>query len=106
MRRALPIAIALAAAIACDQGGSTLAPPLGDGLPATCNPLRTPGACAMPWPDAIYLKADSTTATGWRVALVPETLPTVNVKGTKFDVTRWNGADGFSPATSMITYFA
>ncbi len=106
MRRALPFGFALAAAVACDQGGSTLVPPLTDGLPATCNPLRTPGACAMPWPDAIYLKPDPTTATGWRLALASETLPVVNVKGTPFDVTRWNMADGFSPATSMLYDFA
>ena len=61
MRRALPFGFALAAAVACDQGGSTLVPSLNDGLPATCNPLRTPGACIMPWPDAIYLKPDTTT---------------------------------------------
>jgi len=106
MRRALPFGIALAAAVACDQGGSTLVPSLNDGLPATCNPLRTPGACIMPWPDAIYLKPDATTVTGWRVALRSETLPVAHVTGNPIDTTRWNMADGFSPATSMLYYFA
>ncbi|HEX8792900.1 MAG TPA: hypothetical protein VF765_18270 [Polyangiaceae bacterium] len=106
MRRALPFAFALVASIACDEGGNSLVPPLNDGLPATCNPLRTPGACIMPWPDAIYLKADPTTVTGWRVALLPETLPVAHVSGTPIDTTRWNMADGFSPAASMLYYFA
>jgi len=108
MRRALPLGFALAALIAaaCDQGGSTLVPSLNDGLPATCNPLRTPGACIMPWPNAIYLKPDATTVTGWRVALLSETLPVAHVSGNPIDTTRWNMADGFSPATSMLYYFA
>jgi hypothetical protein len=106
MRRALPFGFALAAAVACDQGGSTLVPSLNDRLPATCNPLRTPGACIVPWPNAIYLKPDATTATGWRVALHSETLPVAHVSGNQIDTTRWNMADGFSPATSMLYYFA
>ena len=107
MRRAFPILVALAAVAACDEAGSTLVPRLSDGLPSTCSPLRTPGACMMPWPNAIYLKSDATTVTGYRVALTPETLPVGvddgraarrHAAGTWPTVSR--------PATSAIYYFA
>jgi hypothetical protein len=109
MQRALPRIAVLAAVVAlaaCDQAGSTLVPQLDDGLPSTCSPLRVAGACMMPWPNAIYLHPDATTATGYRVALAAETLPTVTTTGTALDPTRWNMADGFSPAGPAITYFA
>jgi hypothetical protein len=59
----------------------------------------------MPWPNAIYLKADSTTQTGLRVSLPAETLP-ARANGDAFDPTRWNMADGFSPATPILYWFA
>jgi hypothetical protein len=110
MRRVLPWLVALAPALACDQAGSSLLPappaPLDDGLSAACSPLRVPGACMMPWPNAIYLKPDTTTTTGYRVALDASTLPAIKATNAPFDPTRWNQSDGFSPAGSMITYFA
>ncbi len=107
MRRALPWLLALAPALACDQAGSSLLPlPVNDGLPADCNPLRVPGSCLTPWPSAIYLKDDPSTVTGFRVDLDPATLPVVNVSNTPLDTTRANMADGFSPAASLIAYFA
>jgi hypothetical protein len=106
MRRAFPFLVGLAALAACDQAGSTLVPSIDDGLPSTCSPLRVPGACDMPWPNAIYTKPDATTVTGLRVALDPTTLPSVSTTGEMLDVTRWNMADGFSPAGPAITYFA
>jgi len=92
--------------VACDQGGSSLLPRIDDGLPATCSPLRVPGACMMPWPNAIDLQVDSTTPTGFRLALAPETLPANSTTGAELDVTRWNMADGFSPSGPIIEYFA
>jgi hypothetical protein len=106
MQRPLLLLAGLAAAVACDTAGSSLVPSLDDGLPASCSPLRVAGACMMPWPNAIYLKADSTTATGYRVSLPGEALPTVALTGAQLDPTRWNMADGFSPAGPAITYFA
>jgi dienelactone hydrolase len=91
---------------ACDQAGTTLLPSVGDGLPPTCSPLRTPGACMMPWPNAIYLQANATTVTGYSLALTPETLPVVATTGEQLDPSRWNMADGFSPAGPIIDYFA
>ena len=104
------LAIACTLAIACSESGTTILPkpppPIADGLPAACNPLRTPGSCMTPWPDAIYLRADHTTVTGYRVALDPSTLPVVNIKNTPFDPARWNQSDGFSPAGTLLYYFA
>jgi hypothetical protein len=90
----------MAAASSCSS------PTLEDGLPATCSPLRTPGACMMPWPNAIYLKSDPSTATGYRLDLAPETLPARSGDAAPFDPTRWNMADGFSPAGPILDYFA
>jgi hypothetical protein len=59
----------------------------------------------MPWPNAIYLKADPTTETGFRLSLPPETLP-ARANGDAFDPTRWNMADGFSPAGPILYWFA
>lgn len=96
--------------LACDDTGTTLLPPppppIADGLPAGCSPLRTAGGeCLMPFPNAIDLRPDPTTATGYRVALDASTLPVVQVKNAPLDPTRWNMADGFSPAGSMLVYF-
>ena len=106
MQRALLCIAALVAVAACDEAGSSLVPSLDDGLPATCSPLRVAGACATPWPNAIYLHPDATTVTGYRVALLAETLPVVATTGAQLDTTRWNMADGFSPAGPAIAYFA
>jgi hypothetical protein len=106
MQHPLLLLLGLAAAVACDTSGSSLVPSLDDGLPASCSPLRVAGACMMPWPNAIYLQPDSTTVTGYRVALPGEALPTIATSGTQLDPTRWNMADGFSPAGPMIAYFA
>jgi len=116
-RRAVPAAVAFALAVGCGQSKGTTVdagtpdakpkppPSISDGLPASCNPLRMPGICLLPWPSAIYLDKDASTATGYRVALVPETLPTPATTHEPIDPTRWNMADGFSPAGPMLTYF-
>lgn len=109
MRAALlfTVAFAVSSPLACDSAGNTQEPgPIADGLPADCSPLRVPGACMMPWPNAIYLKTDGTTATGYRLALDGKTFPVVNAQNTPFDPTRWNLADGFSPAGAVLYYFA
>ena len=60
----------------------------------------------LPWPNAIYLQPDATTVTGYRLALTPETLPVIATTGAQLDPSRWNMADGFSPAGPMLCYFA
>ncbi|HLK46286.1 MAG TPA: hypothetical protein VKT18_09855, partial [Acidimicrobiales bacterium] len=76
----LTVASTIVAAVGCgsthaapaDSGAPEVAQPvkgISDGLPSTCNPLRAPGICLLPWPNAIYLNEDHTTATGYRLAL-------------------------------------
>src|SRR5579875_2348793 len=99
--------LALIPAAGCNSSGNTAQPAIGDGLPADCSPLRTPGACMMPWPNAIYLQQNASTPTGYRLALDPATLPVIGGNPNKtMDVTRWNMADGFSPNGPMLYYFA
>ncbi len=102
--------LACAAAQGCSSSSSsppaTTPPPttLDDGLPASCSPLRTKGACALPWPNAIYTTTDATTKTGVRLALTSDMLPP-KAGTVPLDPTRLNMADGFSPATPMLAYF-
>lgn len=68
-----------------------------------CNPLGGTH-CLMPWPSSSYLAADSTTATGFRVALPIEAMP-VNIDDIVVDPTSWNRMDGFSAAGAIIAAF-
>lgn len=102
--------VPLAALLGC--GDETLSSPAptptpgipADGLPASCNPLRADGACLLPFPSAIFLEDDASTATGLRVHLGPEMFPR-NAEQTPYDPARMNLADGFSPACEILTYF-
>src|SRR5262249_47206505 len=97
--------IALAFVGACSSTSSAPAANLDDGLPASCSPLRTKGACMMPFPNAVWLDPDSSTKTGFRVALLGDALPASNVSHVPFDTTEYNRADGFSPGTPILAYF-
>jgi len=72
----------------------------GANLNPNCNPVAA-GDCALPWPSSFYLAADSTTATGFRVA-IPDGVMPVSDFGAKFDPARLNLMDGFSPAGALI----
>ncbi len=61
--------------------------------------------CLLPWPSSHFLEEDSTTETGYRVALTPEVLPTNQYDEPVTSVAGWNRFDGFSPMTSMVTVF-
>ncbi len=77
-----------------------------DNLPASCNPFRTAGACALPFPSMAYEKADPTSTTGYRLDLASDAIPQSAAPDAKpFDPTRWNQLDGFSPATPILVYF-
>jgi hypothetical protein len=75
-----------------------------DGLPASCNPLRQNDACLLPFPSAIFLDADSSTATGFRVHLSSELFPR-STMGKVYEPVRMNMADGFSPTGEILAYF-
>jgi hypothetical protein len=65
-----------------------------------CQPLAV-GDCLLPWPSSFYLKADATTASGFRVNLPDGVLP-LDQTGKAMDATRLNRMDGFSPAGLLV----
>ncbi len=65
-----------------------------------CDPL-VPAHCAMPFPSTYYQSQDSATASGWRVALGPTTMP-LDVDGNQPDPVYWNELDGFSPLSTLV----
>ena len=66
-----------------------------------CDPIDA-GACLFPFPNDHFTTADSTTATGRRLALNALSMPR-NVAGKPVDPTDLNRNDGFSPGQSIVT---
>lgn len=101
MRR-LAVSALLFALAAC--GGSSTPEPNTDGIPDACNPLGGQG-CLLPWPSMVYAKTDATSATGFRLDLPIEGMPT-NDSGVTIDpkplLNRW---DGFSPTGPILVAF-
>jgi hypothetical protein len=93
-RLVVVVALSLAAA-ACGSQGSD--------IPSSCNPLGGQG-CLLPWPSSVYEVADSTTATGRRLAIPLEAMPT-NGDGITVDPAWLNRWDGFSPTGPMLAAF-
>jgi hypothetical protein len=85
--------------------GGALAACGGDdgGLPAHCNPLGD-DTCMMPWPSMAYLDEDTTTATGFRVALPAAAMP-VNIDDLPVEPEPFNRWDGFSAAGPILVRF-
>lgn len=106
--RAALAALSLVALGACGSADApAVAAPaagLADGLPAACNPLRSAGACLFPFPSAVYLDDDPSSATKLRVHLSLDAMPR-NAEGKGYDPSRLNGADGFSPSAELLAYF-
>jgi hypothetical protein len=75
----------------------------GSDMPAECNPLGGEG-CLMPWPSAAYEVEDSSTATGRRLQLPIEAMPT-NIDATPVDPVMLNRWDGFSPTGPLLVAF-
>ncbi|MEJ7734749.1 MAG: hypothetical protein WKG00_36840 [Polyangiaceae bacterium] len=75
-----------------------------DGLSASCNPLRTAGACALPFPSAVFQEDDPGTESGIRNALVADILPR-NDKDAPLDPARLDSVDGFSVSSQLLAYF-
>ena len=106
LRRLASIA-PLIALLGCSSPATPTPPgPTGptDGLPASCNPLRTNDACLLPFPSAVFLDEDSTTKTGFRVHLGSEMFPRNNMNAA-YDPVRMNLGDGFSPTGEILAYF-
>jgi hypothetical protein len=70
---------------------------------AHCNPLGQ-AECLTPWPAALYMTDDASTATGWRLDVAEGALPT-NVDDRAIDPALLARHDGFSPAAPILTAF-
>ncbi len=108
MRTSLLPVLALSLA-ACDpppgtDAGVTDAPtdaPVDNPYAPACEGLD-PAACLLPWPSSRYLAEDPSTATGLRVDLPVEAMPT-NFRRVPVDPSAFGRFDGFSPMSSVIT---
>ncbi|GDX83194.1 hypothetical protein LBMAG42_50050 [Deltaproteobacteria bacterium] len=74
----------------------------GSLLDGDCDPL-VPEVCGLPFPSNVYLRDDSSTVTGKRVAFKAGTLP-VSVDGYQSNPDNLNLADGFSPAAGPLAF--
>ena len=74
-----------------------------DDQSATCDFLIQEH-CLLPYPSSVFLKADATTPTGFRVNYVRETMP-ANLHKVHVDPTEWNTFDGFSPGSLIEALF-
>jgi hypothetical protein len=85
--------------VAAGCGGSSNT----SGIPDECNPLGGQG-CLMPWPSMAYAQADTTSATGFRLAIPPEAMP-VNGDSIAVSPNWFNTWDGFSPTAQILVAF-
>jgi hypothetical protein len=60
--------------------------------------------CMLPWPSDRWLRADSSTATGFRLDYDPLSIPS-NKDGDLLDVEPYARIDGFSPSSHLLTMF-
>jgi hypothetical protein len=96
------VGLVVASAVATPGVASAATIHLSPDRPTICDPID-PRDCLLPFPDDFFTVADSSTATGRRVAFDPAAMPkTVNDVG--IDPTEWNRNDGFSPG-SLVTLF-
>lgn len=73
--------------------------------PAGCDLLDT-RHCLLPYPSNAYTQPDTTsTETGIRVSMPKAGMPSTT-KGVAIDPAEWNRNDGFSPNSSIMTFFA
>ena len=62
--------------------------------------------CLLPWPSSQFLTEDPETATGFRVDLPDDQMPS-DRRGNRITRTEtWERFDGFSPSTSLMAGFA
>ena len=80
-------------------------PKLHDG-PTCGDPLVGRYApCALPFPSSFLLEKDPPSATGYRVAMTPETMPLSRWDG-QLSPAAWNAQDGFSTISPILFAFA
>ena len=81
---------------------TTTIAPLVEADPLPCDPLDN-SACLLPWPNDAFTTADSTTASGRRLA-INAAAPPRNASGKAIDVTDQNRGDGFSPGSTILVH--
>ena len=91
------LALVFVLVAACGDDGES------SSIPADCNPLGGQG-CMLPWPSMAYATADSSTATGYRLAIPAAAMP-INVDGVGVDPALLNRWDGFSAIGPMLAMF-
>ncbi|HEY1650728.1 MAG TPA: hypothetical protein VGG09_02485, partial [Acidimicrobiales bacterium] len=91
---ATPASAAVRASSAARAWGATAQQP--------CDPLDG-SQCMLPFPDDYYTVPDPATTTGLRVSLPAAAFPAA-VGGTPFNPLPWNGNDGFSPGSTILTH--
>jgi len=87
---------------ACGDDSSSGPPIIADR--PECENLN-PEHCMLPWPSSRFLAEDSSTETGFRIAVTSEALPRNQLDEPVTELNAWNNFDGFSPMTSMMTVF-
>ena len=111
----IAVAVAVAVAIAgsaCSDDTDTNPSPDSGSPPADqgaqtgpyCNPISTDN-CLLPWPSSFYLKKDTTTQTGWKMAYDKEAMPS-NRDGLGVDPARYNLSDGFPVASQPLVWLS
>lgn len=71
--------------------------------PQECNPMGG-SSCITPWPSALYQVEDSSTASGFRLAIPEGALPT-NIDEIPLSSVTFNNLDGFSSAAPIVIAF-
>jgi hypothetical protein len=95
LRRLVGIALAATAV------GAVFAPgALAAGPAASCQPFGSQ-PCLLPFPNNLFTVKDSSTATGLRVHLPQNAMPT-NTENSQISVNEFNRNDGFSPGSDII----
>jgi hypothetical protein len=87
---------------ALPAGAVTPTLPWGATTAQPCDPLDTT-QCMAPFPNDFYTVADAATSTGRRITFPPGSFPAA-VGGQAFDPTPWEGNDGFSPGSTILTH--
>ena len=82
------------------DAGSDVAP-VDYGNP-DCDPIL-PGTCGLPWPSNLYLVADSTRKTGYRLQFGKTTLPQADAR--TIDPAPYARLDGYSIGSSLLLQF-
>ncbi|MFL5823142.1 MAG: hypothetical protein ACJ764_06845 [Solirubrobacteraceae bacterium] len=93
----LAVAAGLLVSLTSEAGAASSATPAAD-----CQPFSgTP--CLLPYPNNLFTRPDSTSATGRRVRLPQSAMP-ISSGGKRINVAPYNRNDGFSPGSAMVVH--